>query len=476
MKKRLVLIIVLTAQIVLLVFGRTSVSVKAAPFGLGSATTTSNSVTCPIGAACTGLKISCPSLQQVDAVTLAEFNPASSPRGTVLFFTGGGGTSWYKDSSPTTSMFNSLVSSGLRVIEAAWQNPWTSAADGERAGIVKLACRPATTIKWVYDNKYAPLGVQPDKVGKCGFCVTGNSGGSAQTMYSLGYYGLDNIINAAIPSSGPPYAAMTKGCLGQGNYAYDAHSIPRLDNPYGFLSGNGPCETKNATWTSYWNADSIDITANDNYFPTTRVAFLLGGNDLEMQAHVSDYYPKLSGTPYLSTYTVPNGPHELPDYGPGANAILAAILADTGVLIIPPAPGGGASSSPAPTSTPESTTSNPTSSTNSNPQATTTSSLPKVSGISDVPGAVLHAITNPSDTLQIAKQPYGWLIVIVLFGILSGLGAGSYILFQKNKHRLPDKWHFIQKSKSLSGSPANDMPAAIVQPSDSNDNQVSKDK
>ncbi len=443
---------------------------------LGSASVTSGGNTCPPSADCTNLRVSCSSLDEADDATIAEYNPTSKTRGLVVLFTGTGGTSWYLGGKQVKANFLSeLRSDGFKVIEVAWVNPWVRAANGERAGISKLACRPSTVIKWIYDNKYKPLNITVDKIGKCGFCVSGNSGGAAQTMYALAFYGLDSIIDAALPSSGPPYSAYAKGCLNTHDaYTYNPNDYPYLDGNYGYLSGGGPCENHDSSWTSHWNSDGIDTGSLDYYFADTRIVLLLGGEDQTMQAHVGDYYNKLvaSGTPYLTKTVVAGAPHQMNGVQSGLDAIRAAILADTGVAI-----GGGSGAGGGSGSGSSSNNSDKASSSNDKQKQADGSKTTEVKDLGDVPEAVLGTLTNPTSLFNRLKGTYGWLIGIGLLLILGAAGLGGYLLY-RHRHKLPwlknlppkkinqpPKQAQTSKTSEIP-TPVSDQPPEVIEPTD----------
>src|SRR5205823_2378398 len=98
---------------------------------------------------------------------------------------------------------------GYMVVQTVWPSAWLAAPPGQQVGPARLGCRPATAIKYVHDVFYDPMHVQPQAL-HCGFCVTGNSAGSSQIGYSIAFYGLANIIDAAVLSGGPPHAALDK--------------------------------------------------------------------------------------------------------------------------------------------------------------------------------------------------------------------------------------------------------------------------
>ena len=251
-------------------------------------------------------------------------------RGTVLFFSGGGGNFYWSKGKPSAVyLVNRLREDGFRVLQVRWVGgPWEDASMGEQAG-AGVACRPASIIKYLRDTEYpAPPSPVP---GICGFCIAGPSGGSAQVSYALSHFGLDTALDGVFPLSGPTHAAIAKGCSPNRRwvqYRYDGISTRRIDGPFGFVGStgsgpfaaeNGPCRNRIESWTPQWNAASIDIGGGDYVHPTTRVHVVMGQLDKVLRAHGNDYRRALevAGSPWVGYELVPGMGHGITEYNPG---------------------------------------------------------------------------------------------------------------------------------------------------------------
>lgn len=406
--------------------------------GTGTLTLTGASTECPGNTAtCTKFQVDCPATGLIATGVIAEGNATGPVRGVVGLFTGSRGDSFYGGGNPgqtSYQLIQNLQSDGFKTYQVKWDNSWVTVPSGADVGSAKAACRPATVIKWLHDNKFAPLGISPDKIGKCGFCVTGNSGGSAQVSYAISHYGLDGIIDAVIPTGGPPWSGLTKGCTGSGDEFY-ANDGPRMliDESYGYtdVSGGGPCHLQNAGFASRWDSESIDSSGSDYYHSATRVHFILGDSDLQQIAHSGYYRDRLqsAGTPYMTYQIVANLGHSVQNRENGTAAIRAAILADTGVPV----------SQPNTVSTPQSPTPQQTVTTPTNLDSevvqTKTPSSPasstetlQANSVAEVPAAALSAILNPTEIPKVIKGSWGWLVAISGVSILGGLGFGGWKL------------------------------------------------
>ena len=315
-------------------------------FMLGTPTT----VNCPSGFACTNFTVVCPGLLQIPG-GIADQKPTVPTRGLVVFFSGSvGGTFWSASGSTTLAQpfLQSLLDNGFELVQVRWgDNGWPFAASGVPSGQEALACRPATAIQWVHDNLYAPLGLQG------GFCITGNSSGAAQITYALSSYGIADIVDVAVPTSGPKFAAISKGCLLQEGYAYIRSNQTSVDSGFGYRAPDwGPCVAHDPSFTDTWIANSAETGGIQYNYPTTRVHIIVGGNDdLSVRNHVADYYQVLvqAGQPMLTSQVVARMAHTIQDSADGLTALFAAL---TGSATPTPTPTPSGTPSPAATPTP----------------------------------------------------------------------------------------------------------------------------
>ncbi|MDP9343279.1 MAG: hypothetical protein M3Q23_14545 [Actinomycetota bacterium] len=304
-----------------------------ADFGLGTMVSSSQPPrACPGGFQCASYAVSsCPGVASSITAYLATA-PATGPaRGLAIFFSGDYGDTWWDGGGAlTAAMFSSLRQAGIEVVQVEWSIAWLRSARGETAGPARLACRPATVIRWIHDNLYLPLGASP-AVGVCGFCITGNSGGASQVAYALAFYGLDGIVDGMFPSSGPVHSALAKGCAGNSSdkhYWYGA-AADIIDTSYGFISGTGPCLKRDASWNAVWLGDGIDTGGTDYVHPATRIQFIVGARDSGPSIkHAADYFSKLmaSGSPMVAWTAIPTMGHGIGQSQDGLNALSAALL------------------------------------------------------------------------------------------------------------------------------------------------------
>ena len=126
-------------------------------------------------------------------------------KGTVVLTTGGRGTSLYRAGGESVegrdyinAMMDILLADGYLLVEVAWDRPGVWEGPG---GSRTLACRSATMIDRVYRDIH--------RGGP--FMAQGNSGGNAQIAFALAYYGLDEVLDLANLSGGPPPCPISTG-------------------------------------------------------------------------------------------------------------------------------------------------------------------------------------------------------------------------------------------------------------------------
>src|SRR5919109_5349445 len=106
------------------------------------------------GQRCFTVEVRCPDLIGPDRALLKVGDPlASAPRGTILFTTGGGGTGLWEGFGPdATRVLGELRRAGFRTVQIRWLRAWLDGAAGAREGVGRLACRPATVARWIFDH------------------------------------------------------------------------------------------------------------------------------------------------------------------------------------------------------------------------------------------------------------------------------------------------------------------------------------
>lgn len=147
-------------------------------------------------AGCTEVEVRCPAIPPVTARVRVT---GSGGAGTLVLLTGESGRTLFgNQTDPSVDVFLDRVRDrGLRVAEVGWNGDgvWGLPADSSTfAGAKTLACRAGTLLTWLADNRHQG-GV---------FAAQGNSGGGSQIAFSLAYYGLDEVLDVANISAGPP--------------------------------------------------------------------------------------------------------------------------------------------------------------------------------------------------------------------------------------------------------------------------------
>jgi len=153
----------------------------------------------------------CPNAANLN-FTYSYDNPGS-PKGTIVFFSGGSGTSDAGDDDFADYYFTN----GYEVVQIEWAYDWegttvpaqyTGNNDSTTytANIQLAACREATFLNFIFNTNNATL------YSGGGRCAQGSSAGSAAIAYALTFYGAGNYLDAVELKSGPPLADIEQGC------------------------------------------------------------------------------------------------------------------------------------------------------------------------------------------------------------------------------------------------------------------------
>ncbi|MEO8550194.1 MAG: hypothetical protein ABI678_09470 [Kofleriaceae bacterium] len=227
----------------------------------------------PAGSSCRQLSVTgCPGIETeaLDA-TIAILPATGTRRGTVVHFSGGGGETISATGTPE------YQAAGLLQVYVAWSNTqdlhdWEQTAS---AGIKTAACRPATVLRWIFDEPTLHGGSRTTA-----FCGEGHSGGSAQLGYAIAHYGLADYLDYVNEISGPPFARLDLGCDGDApQTALVCGDTVRTDLPpsvarWENIAAPLTCGSHDvpAAELARWKADSIAIGGAYAY-PKTDVEF-----------------------------------------------------------------------------------------------------------------------------------------------------------------------------------------------------------
>ncbi len=255
---------------------------------------------------CYELQVTCPSVAApARARLIVGAGEGEIERGTVLLTSVGPGTGVYGATPPSSLIHEDLRTSGFRTVRLQWIDSWGVGTPGEEEGTMRLACRPATVARWVYDN----LHIEDSDTG---FCASGHSGGAGQISFMLSHYGLDRILDAVVPTGGPPYARTDLSCM------LGLHPGTTLvDRSLGYPpDGSGPCYNRDASYSERFRLASVASGEGDYIHPTTMVWFVFEGIDNGYAVAIGRTYLDLlvkQGSPLVEETTIPGVLHAGPN-------------------------------------------------------------------------------------------------------------------------------------------------------------------
>ncbi len=350
---------------------------------LGTASPSTSSVAafaCPTfadglpGATCYKVNTTCDQIADYSAY-LKVNTPSGSPKGTVIFGTGSGGSTLYDDSpeffytdsngvktNGGQAVVQGILDAGYTTVQVSFGAPFdnTSAvANGwlqGPGGVRRLACRYATVAEWIYENIHISSTTTP-------FCATGNSGGSGAIGYALSEYGLNTKFKMVELTSGPVMTRLDAGCSPHGNFNYNGTTAcPSPPTDLSFSPGSGG--TASIIDTAYqsvgattptlcsdgvnavnpnnflrFESDSIDFSPSKSPalpISGTRISVLFGRNDTSNAVPQGEWWWK-SVSPPPAQACVQDAPHAIPaaTSGDGVTHIVSDITNTTTGCVLP---------------------------------------------------------------------------------------------------------------------------------------------
>ncbi len=293
------------------------------------------------GTVCRTLEVRCGGLAPVQVALRVTPPAAGAPaRGVVVFGSGGGGTGLWSGPASADAMMGRLAAAGFTVIEREWlvarEQGWFYDAAGR--GVPAAACRYTTLLRFV-DATYR-RGSQP-------LCATGNSGGSAELGYALTRQNAGDLLDLAVPSSGPFHRADLACGADDTAWQAECRSLARrhcptcatsgcslgagarqlIDASYGSAS---PCTgTRTPLDGARLRPDSPVAAGATLRLPRTRVALLVGEQDPGPYGALSAaLYEALRAAGADVTFGTEATGHEFQSTDAGARRIERVILAD----------------------------------------------------------------------------------------------------------------------------------------------------
>jgi hypothetical protein len=274
---------------------------------------------------CYEIRVSCPTVAAPARARLKVGGAGKSPRGTILFTSGGPGTEWYEGAGESSRILKEVAAAGFRTVQLQWIDSWLFGSPGKEEGHARLGCRPATVARWVRDNLH-----EPDEAGA--FCATGHSGGASQVAYMLSHYGLESILAAVVLTGGPPMSRIDQGCARDDRkneqLAFPDWATRIIDAGFGFFPPGGlqgfdpftapavgPCARGEASFREKFRQASVASGDGDYVHPGTMVSFVFEGvDDMHAAAMGAAYHDLLvqRGSPHVRKTTIPDVTHAGP--------------------------------------------------------------------------------------------------------------------------------------------------------------------
>lgn len=249
------------------------------------------SVSCPEGfdggTACYSGTVSCPDTSDLGFV-YGVTNPKGS-KGTIVFFNGEDGT------TPGFEQFVGAYTSSpnnFQAVRVVWNTAWEDTGIGTGNSLKAAACRPATIMDWLLNQKNTYAGG--------GMCAQGASAGSAAIAYALAEYGAHEYLNHVELQSGPVLSDVSVGCNSSspsmtvcpGNQCFTGEQGSWPDLPT-YVDG---AETYVSNWTSAYGNSACN---SGNRIPQSQYTAWKEMSIVDGLSDSTFNYPKTSITGWL---------------------------------------------------------------------------------------------------------------------------------------------------------------------------------
>jgi hypothetical protein len=267
---------------------------QSTPLPLGQVNTPVRPIACPEGfargTACYTASVSCPNTLDLE-FTYGVTNP-SGRQGTIVFFNGQDGT------APGFGQYVAAYTSSahnFQTVQVIWSTAWEDTGSGTGSSLKSAACRPATLMNWLLNQKNVYAGG--------GMCAQGASAGSAAVAYSLTEYGAYEYLNHVELQSGPVLSDLSVGCnpksptttVCPGNQCLTGNEGPWPDSPL-YVDG---AETEVSGWTGAFGQNSCggNHVPQSQYTAWKQMSIVDGLTG--SQADATFYYPNTTVSGWL---------------------------------------------------------------------------------------------------------------------------------------------------------------------------------
>lgn len=226
---------------------------------------------------CHDLQVRCGGIEPREVrVRETEVAPA---RGAVVFATGVFGSQPYDQYPERVATLEAARAAGLETFEIQWGGGrlgWGRGAAG--AGYANALCGTAEIVRWLAGERAD----QPKRL-----CAQGNSGAALQFAYGLAAFGLEDTLDLAVLSGGPPLVRAADYCFGRAKLPkakrWKDNGRRMTDYILGFEGEGDFCKEASSTpeaLAAMATSDLVtDAAPRDYAYDRTRLIFLQAERD-----------------------------------------------------------------------------------------------------------------------------------------------------------------------------------------------------
>jgi len=295
--------------------------------------------TCEPNSVCYRISVSCLGNNPENA-SLRVYQPEQS-KGMVIFTSEHAGTTFYggpllnrtanNDVKNSADIVLSVREAGFETVEIKWHGQFGWVNNNPGVGLNESMCVYAEVVKWLQKNVANNKNVM---------CATGNSAGSMQIGHSLALHNLEEVLDLAVLTGGPPTSSSVNICYpeypgkmkrNEQKWSGVGGVLALMDHVMGWYNNGDYCEWAEGPEFTVEALDRTSIVSTyddevrDYNYPNTVVAFVEGGDDYRNIPRAQKYFDAITTQ---KSWTVLEGvSHGVHRVEKGARAIKEELLA-----------------------------------------------------------------------------------------------------------------------------------------------------
>jgi hypothetical protein len=198
-----------------------------------------------------------------------------APKGALILTTSGFGGSFYGGDSQKDMTIDFALSNGLQVLEITWEGEYGWATNAEGMGYTRALRAYSKIVKWLKENRIVDSSL---------IICHGGSGGAMQIAYGLANFNLEEMIDYAILTGGPPTSDLKRAVYGdlgdEARWPNGLLALGKTDYIMGWEGNGNYCKNRGGSSLDFvietLEAESLvnNSSTKDYHYETTKLYFV----------------------------------------------------------------------------------------------------------------------------------------------------------------------------------------------------------